>query len=261
MATEADTDVADEVTTSKWSPGRQHWWLTTGVATIGAIAAATTLVMNFFYHPAAPPVTIDSSHAEFSKLSYSDRIDRCAPFINAHLGEWQNRWRTDLSESGGSLQKDPVPFASPSEATASGQAIVNTHTAVVNYAEKMADADQGENLLSCVYSPGLKVGAGQSYPDLESLVGNGNAVPKADNIVVRESPVYYQGEFAGVTAEGRPSKILEVIVRPGPNENHRELGFIMVSGHDRGVRMWVLAAQVEPNEAPWLPDVQNYKGF
>ena len=71
----------------------------------------------------------------------------------------------------------------------------------------------------------LKMVPHNSYPDVESLVGSGNDVPKADNLVVRESPVYDQGEFAGVTAEGRPSKIVEVMIRPGQSETRQRVGF------------------------------------
>ena len=100
-----------------------------------------------------------------------------------------------------------------------------------------------------------------SYPDVESLVGSGNEAPKADNLVVRESPVYDQGEFAGVTAEGRPNKIVEVVIRPGPSEAHRELGFAMVAGHEQGVRMWALTASVNAGDKQWMNGIQNYRGF
>ena len=95
-----------------------------------------------------------------------------------------------------------MSYAALDDAGGTGQAIVNTHLAVVNYAEKLAPSDEGENLLSCIYAPVLRTDPNGSYPDVESLVGSGNEAPKADNLVVRESPVYDQGEFAGVTAEG-----------------------------------------------------------
>jgi hypothetical protein len=97
--------------------------------------------------------------------------------------------RTALERSGGSPQKAPVAYASLDDAKGTGQAIVNTYLAVVNYAEKLAPTDEGENLLSCVYAPVLKMDLNNSYPDVESLVGSGNDAPKADNLVVRESPV------------------------------------------------------------------------
>ena len=100
-----------------------------------------------------------------------------------------------------------------------------------------------------------------SYPDVESLVGSGNETPKADNLVVGESPVYDQGEFAGVTAEGRPNKIVEVVIRPGPSEAHRELGFAIAGGHDQGVRMWALTGSVNAGEKDWMNDIKNYRGF
>jgi hypothetical protein len=210
--------------------------------------------MNFFYKPAPPPTTIESGHSEFMKLSYSDRIDRCMPYASEHPADWRNRWRDALEDAGGSEQKPPVPFADLDEVSANGQAIVNTYLTLTNYAEKLAPTDEGENLLSCVYSPALK-------KDVDALVGTGNDVPKADNIVVRESPVYDQGEFAGVTAEGRPNKIVEVIIRPGPSETHRQLGFAMVSGHDPGVRMWTLTASVDAGSPGWMKDIENYRGF
>ena len=192
----------EETRVSNWSPGRQHWWLTTTIAIIGAIVGGTSLIMNFFYQPSPPPTTIDSGHSEFMKLSYSDRIDRCVPYISEHLDTWRDKWRKALDDTGGSHQKAPVPYAALGDAKAAGQAIVNTYLAVVNYAEKLAPTDEGENLLSCVYAPALRMDPNNSYPDLESLVGSGDAAPKADNLVVRESPVYDQGDFAGVTAEG-----------------------------------------------------------
>jgi hypothetical protein len=195
------------------------------------------------------------------KLSYSDRIDRCVPYINEHLDTWRDKWRTALDQSGTSHQKPPVPFAALNDADAKGQAIVNTYLAVVNYAEKLAPTDEGENLLACVYAPVLRADPAHQYPDVESLVGSGNEAPKADNLVVHESPVYDQGEFAGVTAEGRPNKIIEVIIRPGPSEAHRQLGFAMVGGHDQGVQMWALTASVDAGDPQWMKDVGSYRGF
>lgn len=63
-----------------------------------------------------------------------------------------------------------------------------------------------------------------TYLTVVNYAGSGNDVPKADNLVVSESPIYEQGEFAGVTAEGRPNKIVEVVIGPGPSEAHRQLG-------------------------------------
>jgi hypothetical protein len=246
---------------SDWGPGRAHWWMTTSIAVVGAVVGGTSLIMNFFYQPSPPPTTIESGHSEFMKLSYSDRIDRCVPYISEHVDAWRDRWRTALEGTGGSHQKPPLPWTSLDDAGAVGQAIVNTHLAVVNYAEKLAPTDEGENLLSCVYAPALKMDPAHSYPDLESLVGSGNETPKADNLVVAESPVYDQGEFAGVSAEGRPNKIVEVIIRPGESEAHRQLGFAMASGHDQGVRMWTLVASVDGGDPQWMADVRNYRGF
>jgi hypothetical protein len=246
---------------SNWSPGYAHWATTTAIAIIGAIVGGVSLIMNFFYHPSPPPITIDSSHSEFMKLSYADRIDRCVPYISEHLDAWRDKWRTALDSSGGSHQKAPVPYAALDDAGGSGQAIVNTHLAVVNYAEKLAPTDEGENLLSCIYAPVLRMPPGGNYPDVESLVGSGNETPKADNLVVHESPIFDQGEFAGVTAEGRPSKIVEVVIRPGPSETHRELGFAVVAGHDQGVRMWALNASVNAGDKRWMDGIGNYRGF
>lgn len=251
----------DAVRASGWSPGRQHWWTTTTIAIVGAIVGGTSLIMNFFYRPSPPPTTIESAHSEFMKLSYSDRIDRCVPYISGHTDAWRDKWRTALEGSGASRQKAPVPFAALDDANAAGRAIVNTYLTVVDYAEKSAPTDEGENLLSCVYAPVLKMDPGRTYPDLASLVGSGNEAPKADNIVVAESPVYDQGEFADVTAEGRPNKIVEVIIRPGPSETRRQLGFAMVGGHEQGVQMWALTASVDAGDPRWMNEVRNYRGF
>lgn len=238
-----------------------HWWTTTAIAVVGAVVGGTSLIMNFFYHPGPPPATIDSGHSEFMKLSYADRIDRCVPYISQHLDAWRDRWRSALTESGTALQKPPVPFAALGDVNATGQAIVNVHLAVVDYAEKLAPTDEGENLLSCVYAPALKTGPAHTYPDIAALVGSGNDAPKADNLVTSESPVYLQGEFAGVTAEGRPNKIVEVTIRPGPSQTRRQLGFAMVSAHEPGVQMWALIASVDAGDPQWMPDVAGYRGF
>jgi hypothetical protein len=235
--------------------------MTAVLATVGAIVGSVSLVMNFFYHPSAPPITIDSGHSEFMKLSYADRIDRCAPYITEHIDGWQDKWRAALQATGGSHQNPPVPFAAPADPRASGQAIVNTYLAVLDYAEKSAPTDEGENLLSCIYAPVLRMDPAKLYPDVESLVGSGNEAPKADNLVVHESASYEQGEFAGVTAEGRPNKIVEVVIRPGPSEAHRQLGFAFVSGRDQGVSIWALTASVDAGDSQWMKDVQNYRGF
>jgi hypothetical protein len=243
-----------------WNPGRTHWWTTTAIAIIGAVVGGTSLIMNFFYRPSPPPITIDSSHSEFMKLSYSDRIDRCLPHIQEHFDEWRDKWRTALKDAGTSQLRPPIAYAALDDSEATGQTIVNSHFVVVNYAEKLAPNDEGENLLSCVYSPALKEGANHSPADIAGLVGSGNDAPKADNIVVHESPAYTQGAFAGVTAEGRANKIVEVVIRPGADETHRELGFVMAAGHDQGVRMWALMASVDAGERDWMNGIENYRG-
>src|SRR3954469_11235661 len=94
-----------------WNPGRTHWWATTAIAIIGAIVGGTSLIMNFFYHPGPPPITIDSGHSAFMKLSYADRIDRCVPYIDQLLDAWRDKWRSAVDSTGGSRQKVPVPYS------------------------------------------------------------------------------------------------------------------------------------------------------
>lgn len=118
--------------------------MTTAVAIVGAIVGGASLIMNFFYHPSPPPITIESGHSAFMKLSYSDRIDRCVPYISEHLDNSREKWRTALDDSRGSHQKAPVLYAALDDADGTGQAIVNTYLAVVNYSEKLAPTDEGE---------------------------------------------------------------------------------------------------------------------
>jgi hypothetical protein len=106
-----------------WNPGRSHWWTTTAIAIIGAIVGGTSLVINFFYRPCPPPTTVDSSHSEFMKLSYSDRVDRCLLHIEEHFDEW----RTALTDAGTSQLKAPIGYAPFDDSEATGQAIVNSH--------------------------------------------------------------------------------------------------------------------------------------
>jgi len=227
---------------------------------VGAIGAVISLFMNFFYHPDPPPTTIDSSSSEFLKLSYGDRVDRCAPYIASHIDDWRDKWRTALDKIGGQHQRDPVPAADVSNVGATGQALLNTHLAAVNYAEKLAPHDEGENLLSCLFSPNLKTDNRESV-DLAALVGTGNNAPRADEIVVHESPLFWQGQFAGVDARGIPNKILEIVAAEGtPSEQHRELLFTMVSGYNKDHVMWSLAANVKAGDPAWKDNLEQYNG-
>jgi hypothetical protein len=247
---------------SRWNPGQRHWWFTTTLATIGSIIAGISLVMNFFYQPDPPPTTIESSHSEFLKLSYTDRVDRCQPFIVHNLENWGQKWRSALNGTGGALLPEPIAYAPVDDANANGQAIVNTYLATANYAEKIAPTDEGENLLSCVFTPALKMGPRRTHPDIDALVGSDDDAPKVDNIAVKESHVFYQGEFAGNHASGRATKIVEVLEHPGPGEIRRQYGFVMVSGHDDpGIGMWALMASIDAGQAGWMNDIQNYRGF
>ena len=63
-----------------------------------------------------------------------------------------------------------------------------------------------------------------------------------------------------MTTEGRANKIVEVVIRPGPGETRRELGCVMSSGHDQGVRTWALMASVNAGEPDWMNGIENYKG-
>jgi hypothetical protein len=51
-----------------------------------------------------------------------------------------------------------------------------------------------------------------------------------------------------------------VVIRPGPDETRRELGFVMASGHDQGVSTWALMASVDAGERDWMNGIENYKG-
>ena len=213
---EDDTDRA-----SNWSPGRTHWWTTTAVAIIGAIVGGTSLIMNFFYHPSPPPITIDSGHSEFMKLSYADRIDRCVPYISANLDAWRDKWRTALDRFRGLAPKKRPGCRARGLGTPMERArgSSNTHLAVVNYAEKIAPTDEGENLMSCVYAPVLKMDPNNSYPDVEALVGSGDEAPEADNLVVHESPLFDQGEFARCHRRGAAERNRRGDHSAGPEPN------------------------------------------
>ena len=216
--------------------------------------------MNFFYHPSPPPTTIESGHSEFMKLSYSDRIDRCVPYISEHLDAWRDvadrpRPKRRLAPEGagalrGAWRRRRGGPGDREHLPRGGE-----------LRRKDRTYRRGREFIVLRVRTRAENGPNNSYPDVESLVGSGDEAPKADNLVVRESPIYDQGEFAGVTAEGRPSKIVEVIIRPGKSETHRELGFAIVGGHDQGVRMWALNASVNAGSQQWKNDIQNYRGF
>ncbi len=221
-----------------WNPGRSHWWTTTAIAITGAIVGGTSLVMNFFYPPSPPPTTIDSSHSEFMKLSYSDRIDRCLPYIEEHFDEWRDRWRTALTDAGTSQLKSPITYAPLDDSEATGQAIVNSHLVVVNYAEKLAPTDEGGNLLSCVYSAALKEG-----PITPLLIS--------------------RGSWAAATTRPRRTTSSFTRARSTRREHlrvSRRKGAPMAAGHDQGVHMWALMASVDAGEQDWMNGIENYKG-
>jgi hypothetical protein len=127
------------------------------------------------------------------------------PHIEQHFDEWRDKWRTEPTDAGTSQLKAPIAYAPLDDSQATGQAIVNSHLVVVNYAEKVAPTDEGENLLSCVYSPALKEGY-RSSPDIAGLVGSGNDAPKADNIVVHEVRSTPREHSPALRRKGAPTR-------------------------------------------------------
>ncbi|WP_131813503.1 hypothetical protein [Mycolicibacterium fortuitum] len=216
--------------------------------------------MNFFYHPRPSPITIESSHSDFSKLTYGEQIDRCEPYIEDKLTSWRDQWRTDLQDLKISVQPSPIITALPNESQPSGQAIVNSWSAVVNYAMNHAQPDVGKNLLLCVIPPPTSLGAAGETQDLQRLVARGNATPVGDMIVSHESGIYINGRFADRTAEGRPSKVVEVRMEPAHSPDAgkpQQYGFTKMTGLN-GNRLWAVTALLITGDPAWVNDLEHF---
>lgn len=246
----------------KWEPGRTHWIATTAIAVIGAVVGGTSLFMNFFYHPAPDPVTISSKHSDFTDLSYSDRLDLCVPYISKNIEGWMSNWQKGISEIGGLYQAQPLATPAVGTADATGQQIVNEYIAVSNYAKKRAEANEGKNLQSCLLTPQVSNGWKVIEPRIEETTAIGNSIPRADMVVLNQSPNYMQGAFGGISADGLTSRVIEIIEWPGTQYERRlQLGFSLVSGHDKNTVMWANATALAVDNPQWVKDLPSFGGY
>jgi hypothetical protein len=231
--------------------------MTTAIAAIGAFTGTISLIMTFFYHPSPPPTTIASDHSQFLRLSYSDRLDICAPYIAKNIDKWRRDWIDAISSVGGSDPRISVSAAIDDKLSPS-QAIVNNMTAIEDYAAKRAQTDEGKNVASCEGGPTTNL--------IEPFFGSGNNAPQAPRIVVQESPIYYQGNFAGVSASGLPSKVVEVISVTETTGGQptkgvvKQYGFALVSGRNQTNTLWAVTAILLQNQSGWVNDVPHFTG-
>lgn len=257
MATSKDDDK------EKWEPGRLHWFVTTGIAVAAATTAATSMVMNFFYHPDPDPVTLQSKHSAFMTLSYSERLDLCIPFIkknaDANFAEWKKR----ISAINGFYQHAPLAAPSLDNAKASGRQIMNLHLGTDEYAFHTTNLDEGRNLNSCTMVP--QVFAPIEARNTTADVNGGNMIPIADKVVVAESSIFDQGRIKDAAdygeAGGRPSKVVEIVLWPGTiDEEHRQVGFSLADGRSTDAHMWVGIGTIMPGDPDWISDLKSFRG-
>jgi hypothetical protein len=249
-----------------WSPGKREWLVTTSIALVGPISLAMSIYMGFFHHPPEPPITVQSDRAKFSALSYSEQLDRCAPYIKGHLQEWFTKWRNDLTEfdsKQGATATVPSTYSPLDELNAAPQDIVNSIVSIANYAEKGASASVGANLLTCIYSSGWQDIADRAglYGFFTTVVGSGNSQPLQMPVVTRSSPIYYNGSYNGYSANARPNMVIETTQVNGRGKpDVSQDGFTMVDGRTEGVKMWVSFTHVLPDDKYWVQSLESFQG-
>ena len=135
---------------------------------------------------------------------------------------------------------------------------MNNLIAIEDFAQKRAETDEGKNLASCL--------GAQSVRLLEENFGSGNNAPAAPALVMQESPIYYAGNFAGVSAEGRPSRVVKLtaVVESADGQPTKgvikEYGFALVSGRDPTNTLWAVTRILYENQNGWVDDVQHFTG-
>jgi hypothetical protein len=147
-----------------------------------------SMVMNFFHHPAPPPMTIKSKHSDFMDLSYSDRLDLCVPYITQNVHTWVSDWQGSLGALQGLYQRQPVATPAINSPDAQGQQVVNLYLAVTDYAEKRAEANEGKNIQSCALTPRVSDG----WNTIEPLID--------DNTATEVPPEKWTGGYAACVA-------------------------------------------------------------
>ena len=250
-----------------WSPGRAGYWITTVIAAVGMGTGIFSAYRTSFYHP---PITVESTQAEFSALSYSEQLDQCVPYIKDNLDDWFTEWRTGLEEfirkfpDNDAIVSMPTMHSEVDDLNASPQDIVNTISAIVNYARTSASASVGKNLMACINGPSWQQIADKSQVSayVNTVVGTGNASPSQMDTVTRFSPIYYTGFYAGVPANTLPNRVIE---SASFNENHQtdlvQRGFKMAEGTRKGgVKMWVVFATVLSGEKKWVESLEMFRG-
>lgn len=236
----------------------RRWVITTVIALLLGIPTAFAGYEALFQESPSTVPQIQQSHADFTKLSYADKLDICVPYINSKIDKWRNIWLTALNIQGWHDPRMNVASA-VGDQNASGQAIVNNYTVILNYATKIAPTDEGKNLLSCLVSPDIIPRTSDLPSDPEKIidkqVGSGNTATREPLAVAAESPIYLQGEFADFKVSGSASKVIAVLYAVGEQAqgvDGREMGFSVMKGHQDESNIWALTVDVVPGDPAWL---------
>ncbi|NNG96786.1 hypothetical protein [Gordonia araii] len=109
-----------------------------------------------------------------------------------------------------------------------------------------------QNLMSCAYSYTM------GDPGSEMPKEHGDQRPMERFAVEGESAMYTRGEFAGFSADGRPSRVVQIRSRAMPEAAVRQYGFTLMSGTRPANKIWVITAEEYPDMATWVPDLRKW---
>lgn len=185
------------------------------------------------------------NHDLFVSLPLGVQIDKCAPIIEERLDDPQTL--TDYNAENKAINGyDMIGGIGTGDITDSSQEIANRSNIKSFIVRSEKNRTLALNLISCIAIPGT---APHSFEG--NQVGNGVTPVPSTSVGGDKTDVFYQGEFAGIEAGGRPTLLARVGESVSGNVNI--VVFQEIQGYlDSKITEVVIAGTVSPDDRRFI---------
>lgn len=141
-------------------------------------------------------------HESFIQLPYGVQVDKSARYFDQSFENGAvDKYISDAATVNGYKLKGGVGTGSIND---SAQEISNRITVEVNTYRHESNLNLARNLVSGVFKPGTA-----SYESEMKRIGDGGEMLPSTNATYESTPVFTQGKFGGIEANGTPTRIID----------------------------------------------------
>lgn len=193
------------------------------------------------YGPGSDYANLRLPSDQFEKLTVANQVNACVPYVRENLPETIERWRQALRVGGLAGPPDDFEVSPVPKGDDDAQLILTRQLATIELA-RVERAGIGKNILPCAMS--IPTYNAFWYQDMSSVVQYRE--------VVAASEVSATGKMGNISANGFPSRILQV-------SDGCQIMFSFMRGRE-GTETWVQRAHVcDKNASDWVKDLSKWK--